>query len=135
MCSRQILLSLLLGLSAFSRAHARQPAKKPPPPPPPAERRDASAERMVNATVEKHFDAMKLCYARVSRHDPTLRSTKLIVKLHVESTGLVTDVNFGQSAAGREALCVCLAASMKQWEFPQAAKEYEVAFPLLSVSD
>lgn len=91
-------------------------------------------EHALIAVVEKNKRAMKVCYQRVSRHEPELR-VKAVTQLVVGPAGRVTGVSFTDPSLAREEIGQCLSDAIRRWEFPAANSAYRFEFPIVMMRD
>jgi predicted Zn finger-like uncharacterized protein len=95
-------------------------------------RKQASvSESALAGVVQQNKSAMGLCYQRVLKHDPTLKSAKMVAKVKIGISGRVTNVSFGDPTLGQAEIGQCLAQSIKRWNFPASDSEYDFEFPIV----
>jgi hypothetical protein len=95
-------------------------------------RKQASvSESSLANVVQQNKSAMGLCYQRVLKHDPTLKSAKMVAKVKIGISGRVTNVTFGDPTLGQAEIGQCLAQSIKRWNFPSSDSEYDFEFPIV----
>jgi hypothetical protein len=97
----------------------------------PQRRAGPTNEAAVVNVVTQNKKTMSLCYERVLRHDPTLKSAKLMAHVKIGISGRVTNVSFNDAAMGSAEIGQCLSQSIKHWNFPSSDSEYEFEFPIV----
>jgi len=97
----------------------------------PRTRRAPPEELALGEVVRAHKSAVKVCYQRVLRHEPTLRIPKMITRLQIERGGRVAQVSFGGAAPADDALGACLSQAIGQWTFPPSDWDYRFEFPIV----
>jgi len=95
-------------------------------------RKQASvSESQLAGVVQQNKSAMGLCYQRVLKHDPSLKSAKMVAKVKIGISGRVTNVTFGDPVLGQAEIGQCLSQSIKRWNFPASDSEYDFEFPIV----
>jgi predicted Zn finger-like uncharacterized protein len=88
-------------------------------------------EGALSAVVSQNKNSMGLCYQRVLKHDPTLKSAKMIARVKIGISGRVTNVSFGEQPDQQAEISQCLTQSIKRWAFPANDSEYDFEFPIV----
>lgn len=91
-------------------------------------------EKALAAVVQENRSAIKLCYQRVLKHEPTLKVAKLTTTLSIERSGRVAKVTFDEPRAESD-MGECLAQAIKGWDFPASERDYAFRFPIVLASD
>jgi predicted Zn finger-like uncharacterized protein len=95
-------------------------------------RKQASvSESQLASVVQQNKPAMSLCYQRVLKHDPSLKSAKMVAKVKIGISGRVTNVSFADPGLGGAEIGQCLSQTIKRWNFPASDSEYDFEFPIV----
>jgi Ca-activated chloride channel family protein len=92
----------------------------------------------VQNVVKKNIKEIQVCYQQALQKQPGVRG-KLVVKLAVDASGLVTQVSLVANPFNDQALAACLTQKLKQWRFAnvrtpgEATITYELGVPRINL--
>ncbi len=81
--------------------------------------------------VHQNRAAIRACYMRTLKREPSLKIGKLVTTLEIEKSGRVSSVSFGEAARYDVDLGRCLSENIKSWTFPPSSADYQFRFPIV----
>jgi hypothetical protein len=89
------------------------------------------SQTAILGVVTQNRRSLNLCYDRVLKHDTSLKRARLMTHVKIGISGKVVDAKVVDAEYERSEIGVCIAQTIKRWNFPQAGEEYETEFPII----
>jgi predicted Zn finger-like uncharacterized protein len=89
------------------------------------------SQQAIMAVVTQNRRSLNLCYDRVLKRDPSLKSGRVVTHVKIGISGSVTGVSVPDPQYSSSEIGQCIAQTIKRWHFPSSDAEYETEFPII----